>query len=64
MLIKENSIEYSWFEVRMANLLMGRGGTFPMTTEPIHERKALWDEIQAMKKLAREETPEMAGGEL
>ena len=61
MIIKDDIITYSWFEIEMANCLMGKSGIFSLTTEPLHERKALWNAVQRMKQLARSETPEMAG---
>lgn len=64
MIIKDGIITYSWFEVEMANCLMGRSGVFSMTTEALHENKALWNAVQKMKQLARSETPEMAGEEV
>lgn len=61
MIISDETVEYSWFEIRMAKILMGLEGTFSRTTEQLHERKALWETIQELKKLARSESPEMAG---
>ena len=61
MIIKDGIITYSWFEVHMTRYLTGCNGTFSRTTEPLHENKSLWMAIQDMKKLARSETPEMAG---
>ena len=61
MIIKDDIVTYSWFEVQMANWLMGLNGTFSRTNEQLHEREALWNTIQEMKKLTRSETPEMAG---
>jgi hypothetical protein len=59
MIEKDGMIQYSWFEIEMVQIL--QAGPFSRTTEPYHKNKALWDEVQRLKKLARSETPEMAG---
>lgn len=55
MKIDGKYVRYSWFEIRMANILMGLEGTFSQTNEPLHERKALWSVVEEMKRLAKED---------